>query len=122
MLREVIETTAEAARGMGGYAKFEPDGDGPISEREALEGINKIRNSIVGLQSINWSEHIYPLVSLLNRAGIEGLPYPEAKANYGTCLAQRDEAVALLKRVTERWNSGVPEKVEIDALLARIDP
>lgn len=84
--------------GRCGYdAQFEPLGNGPITPEEALEGINKIRNSIVGLQTINWSEHIYPLVSLLNRAGLEGMPYPEAKANFGTCLDQRNKAIALLK-------------------------
>lgn len=83
--------------GRCGYAQFEPLGNGPITPEEALEGINKIRNSIVGLQTINWSEHIYPLVSLLERAGIEGGGYPQNKANYGTCLAQRNEAIELLK-------------------------
>jgi hypothetical protein len=121
IIEEVIETTAEAAR-RDGYAKFEPDGKGPISEREALEGINKIRNSIVGLQNINWSEHIYPLVSLLNRAGLEGLDYPEAKANYGTCLEQRNEAVALLKEITGGWNQKSETVLKIRALLKRIDP
>ena len=33
--------------------------------RDALDEINDIRNSIIGLQAINWSEHIYPLVAVL---------------------------------------------------------
>jgi hypothetical protein len=37
----------------------------------ALAKINAIRNSIIGCQSINWSEHIYPLVAALNEAGIQ---------------------------------------------------
>lgn len=50
-----------------------------------------------GAQNINWSEHIYPLVALLNRAGYEGLPYPEARANLGTLLDFRDQALVLLR-------------------------
>ena len=55
--------------------------------RRALSQINAIRNSIVGFQAINWSEHIYPLVAALDEAGIEGLPYPKARENSGTLLA-----------------------------------
>jgi ribosomal protein L37E len=65
-------------------------------ERDALKGmgekVNAIRNSIIGLQSMNWSEHIYPLVATLNESGFKGLDYPEAKANMGTLLEQRDKA------------------------------
>jgi len=38
----------------------------------ALGKINDIRNSIIGCQTVNWSEHIYPLVAALEGAGIEG--------------------------------------------------
>lgn len=80
------------------YENFEPSGGSePISAEEALDGINRIRNSIVGAQAINWSEHIYPLVSLLNRVGQVGLAYPEAKANVGTLIDFRDEALVLLR-------------------------
>lgn len=57
---------------------------------EALAKINVIRNSIVGTQTLNWSEHVYPLVAALNEAGVKGLPYPEAKASVGTLIEQRD--------------------------------
>jgi hypothetical protein len=60
--------------------------------RIALSKINDIRNSIVGLQSFNFSEHAYPLVAALNDAGIAGLPYPEAKANVGTLLSRAEKA------------------------------
>ena len=40
------------------------------AERDALSAalgkINDIRNSIIATQSVNWSEHIYPLVAVLN--------------------------------------------------------
>jgi hypothetical protein len=52
----------------------------------AMEKINNIRNSIIGTQTINWSEHIYPLVAALSEAGLQGLPYPEARKNFGTLI------------------------------------
>jgi hypothetical protein len=79
--------------GRCGYEQFEPDNTStPITEQEALEGINAIRNSIIGAQAWNWSEHGYPLVSLLNRAGYEGLPYPEAKKNIGALIDRASQA------------------------------
>lgn len=85
-------------KGRCGYEQFEPDnGDEPIGRETALEGINAIRNSIVGAQAFNWSEHMYPLVSLLNRAGYRGLPYPEAKLNIGRLIDFREEALVLLR-------------------------
>ncbi len=85
-------------KGRCGYEQFEPDhGSEPITPAQALEGINAIRNSIIGAQTWNWSEHGYPLVSLLNRAGYEGLPYPEAKANVGTLLERIEELEGLIR-------------------------
>lgn len=52
----------------------------------ALTKINAIRNSIVGLQTINWSEHVYPLVAALNEAGYSAMQYEDAKQHYGTML------------------------------------
>ncbi|SFM09567.1 hypothetical protein [Pelosinus propionicus] len=51
-----------------------------------LEKINNIRNSIVGTQTINWSEHIYPLVAALNEAGLKGMGYPKARKYLGTLI------------------------------------
>lgn len=62
----------------------------------ALTKINAIRNSIIGLQTMNWSEHIYPLVAALNAAGIEGMDYPEARENFGTMLERTNAAEAEL--------------------------
>jgi hypothetical protein len=66
--------------------------------REALGKVNAIRNSIIGLQKINWSEHIYPLVAVLNEAGFVGMPYPEARENYGTMLERTLAAEARATR------------------------
>lgn len=91
--RETDESHDCPWKGRCGYEQFEPDNtDDPITHEQALDGINRIRNSIVGAQKINWSEHIYPLVSLLDRAGYEGLPYGEAQANIGIVLDRIDTA------------------------------
>ncbi len=58
----------------------------------ALAKVNEIRNSIIGLQKTNWSEHIYPLVAVLNAAGLQGMPYPEAFKNFGTMLERTNAA------------------------------
>jgi hypothetical protein len=97
ILDDVIRTKVEGIKADRPYANYEPDGDGPITLEQALEGINKIRNCIVGLQTLNWSEHIYPMVALLNRAGYKGLEYPENKENFGTLLDAYVEAIELLK-------------------------
>lgn len=68
----------------------------------ALNKINDIRNSIVGLQTMNWSEHIYPLVAALNEAGIEGMEYPEARENFGTLLERTNTAEAERNTLQQR--------------------
>lgn len=59
-----------------------------------LRKINEIRNSIVGAQTVNFSEHIYPLVAALNESGVQGLPYPEARENVGTLIDRANSAEA----------------------------
>lgn len=65
----------------------------------ALVKINDIRNSIIGCQTVNWSEHIYPLVAALEEAGIEGAGYPASRTNVGTMLertlAAENEVIGL---------------------------
>jgi hypothetical protein len=60
----------------------------------AIAKINKIRNDIVGSQAVNWSEHVYPLVAALNEAGVEGMPYPEAREVVATRIARLREVEA----------------------------
>ena len=67
----------------------------------ALGKINEIRNGIVGLQTTNWSEHVYPLVAILNSAGFKGMEYSEALANYGTSVERAVKAEAVLDRIME---------------------
>lgn len=77
----------------------------------ALAKINGIRNSIVGEQGFNFSEHAYPLVAALDEAGIEGEGYPKSRENFGTMLdrtnraeRERDEIRAVLRDYVEREN------------------
>jgi len=70
--------------------------------KKALGKINAIRNSIVGAQSVNWSEHIYPLVAALSEVGIDGLPYPECKKNIGTLLDRNAKCEAEIERLKAR--------------------
>jgi hypothetical protein len=68
--------------------------------RSALTKINVIRNSIIGLQTINWSEHIYPLVAALEAAGLHGMGYDEARGMFGTMLERTNVAEAEVERLT----------------------
>ena len=70
--------------------------------KTAINKVNDIRNSIIGLQKINWSEHIYPLVAALNEAGIEGMPYDEARGHFGTMLERTVKAEERIKELKEK--------------------
>lgn len=59
----------------------------------ALEKINAIRNSIIACQTVNWSEHVYPLVEALNGAGFAGKPWPADREHLGSVVQQRDAAL-----------------------------
>jgi DNA repair exonuclease SbcCD ATPase subunit len=122
-LREAL-LWLEAGRGFAGQVKALQDAiDELVAARVALEVINGIRNSVVGLQRLSWSEHIYPLVAALDAAGMEGLDYPEARANVGTLLErlataqrERDEARAELKELRSIlvwWNENVGDLEKI---------
>ncbi len=78
--------------------------------RAALTKINAIRNSIVGLQTISWSEHIYPLVATLNEAGIEGLGYPKSREYFGTMLERTNKAEARIEAL-EKARDALPRIV-----------
>jgi len=62
--------------------------------RVALVKIDAIRNSIIGFQNVGWSDHIYPLVAALEKAGFRGLGYEKAKANVQAMLDERAELEA----------------------------
>ena len=69
---------------------------------DALTKINAIRDSIVGSQTLNWSEHIYPLVAVLDRAGYVGVGYTASRANLGTLFEQNDTLKAELAEARGR--------------------
>ncbi|MBR8343038.1 hypothetical protein KDX40_04705 [Burkholderia ambifaria] len=96
--------------------------------RNALISINGIRNSIIGLHTLNWSEHVYPLVAALDAAGFEGMGYPEARAFYGTMLdrcnaAEKDAERYRLLRRGQIWSvlNGIGDMLRADELDAAID-
>jgi hypothetical protein len=81
---------------------------------EALTKINDIRNSIIGFQTMDWSEHIYPLVAALNAAGFDGMSYPEARKNFGTLLERTNAAEDALATA-----EAARLRAEVEALKAR---
>lgn len=79
-----------------------------VKELEALgEKVNAIRDSIVGAQAFNFSEHAYPLVAALDEAGFKGRPYPEARANVGTLIERANAAEARVKELEAELDEGV---------------
>jgi hypothetical protein len=77
--------------------------------REALRKISAIRDSIIGAQAVNWSEHIYPLVAALQKGGFEGLEYAEARKNVGTLL----DRIAELERADAKWREIAADHVDL---------
>ncbi|AMU17215.1 hypothetical protein A3203_30885 [Burkholderia cenocepacia] len=96
--------------------------------RNTLTSINGIRNSIIGLHKLNWSEHVYPLVAALDAAGFEGMEYPEARAFYGTMLdrcnaAEEDAERYRCLRRGQHWSvlNGIGDTLRADELDTAID-
>ena len=67
--------------------------------RGALLKIDAIRNSIVGCQTVNFSEHVYPLVAALEEAGFSGVGYDAARKNVGTLIERTTRAEAEVERL-----------------------
>jgi hypothetical protein len=65
----------------------------------ALTKISAIRDSIVGCQGFNFSEHAYPLVAALDAAGFEGACYEIASKNLGTLIERANKAEAEVDRM-----------------------
>lgn len=86
---------------------------------KALDEINAIRNSIVGAQALNWSEHAYPLVAILDRAGFKGLPYPEARQHVGTLL---ERIATAEQQVAKSFDDATATESLIQELLAALKP
>lgn len=82
---QIVELRAQLAAAEGKLAKLET----------LATKVDAIRNSIVGCQGFNFSEHAYPLVAALKEAGYEGQGYEIASKNLGTCI---ERAVSAEKR------------------------
>jgi hypothetical protein len=96
-----------------------------------LTKINDIRNSIIGCQTVNWSEHIYPLVAALEEAGFEGAGYPASRANVGTMLertlaAENEAAVfrtaleAITNPIAAMQRHAEAEGAKLDGMMANL--
>lgn len=48
-----------------------------LTPEEALAAINTLRSNVIATQSAGWSNLMYPLVAILNAAGIEQFDPPE---------------------------------------------
>lgn len=93
-----------------------------IEKRDkALNKINGIRNSIIGLQKINWSEHIYPLVAALNEADIQGMEYNDAREHFGTMLERTNKAEQELASLRKAMEEKDKVLEETDFLLAMLE-
>ena len=91
----------------------------------ALRKVSDIRDSIVGAQTFNFSEHAYPLVAVLDGAGFKGAGYEIARANLGTlidnCKRAADERDALreqLATMTGNWKLERGDRQHFEAELA----
>lgn len=103
-VRERDEARAEVERLENRVRKLESD----LAPLVVLAAeVNAIRNSIVGTQSLNWSEHAYPLVAALQKAGVSGLPYPEARARMGTLIERATKAEAEVERLRDDVKRGL---------------
>jgi hypothetical protein len=69
--------------------------------RTVLEKIHEIRNSIVGLQTVNWSEHIYPLVAALGEIGLNAEGYETSRPRFTTMLERTCAAEKKVKALQE---------------------
>lgn len=65
--------------------------------RAALEKIDAIRDSIIGFQTVGWSDHIYPLVAALKDAGFSGKGYDAMRTEIRTMLAAETKLAEVIK-------------------------
>ena len=110
---------ADAQALEGALAMTEKERDAAIARAEkaeaALAKINAIRDSIIGAQNINWSEHIYPLVAALNEAGFQGTPHKVARENLGTLIEQVKAAEARAEAAEKRVAELEPYRAKVES-------
>lgn len=86
--------------------------------RDALTKISVIRDSIIGTQGFNWSEHAYPLVAALDAAGFRGADYKISRENLGTLMGRLGAAEADRDALREQLNN---TRIELDGVRAGRD-
>lgn len=131
-LRTLLETPAYVDAPLGVVDLFAADLRALLDALAELEvfgrKVSAIRDSIVGSQQFNWSEHAYPLVAALGEAGFNGAGHEIASKNFGTLLdrlekaeAERDEAKEALDEFNTR-RDGTPATLAegIQAMRARL--
>lgn len=58
----------------------------PLSPEEALAALNELRSNIVATQTATWSNVAYPLVAILDAAGLERFePTAEQREQHLSC-------------------------------------
>ncbi len=90
-----------------GVVDFEP-GDVIVNVyklRTVLKKIHEIRNSIVGLATFNWSEHMYPLVAALGEIGLNAEGYEISRPRFTTMLERTLEAEKEVERLRGAYNT-----------------
>ena len=80
----------------------------------ALTKISAIRDSIVGMQGFNFSEHAYPLVAALGEAGFEGAGYEISRKNLGTLLERNAALEAALTKACSLLDDAVQLRRDAD--------
>jgi hypothetical protein len=89
------------------------------AERDEARGhlaeISAIRDSIVGAQTVNWSEHIYPLVNVLTRAGFKGVGFESARKNVGTLIERTKKLTTEIEMLTAERDEARRERDEVAA-------
>ena len=83
--------------------------------QKTLQKISDIRDSMIGLQQLNWSEHIYPLVAALDEAGFKGAGYKIARENAGTMF----DEIRVLRKALRAYVLGGHNQDEIDEWVAK---
>ena len=73
--------------------------------KSALTKISGIRDSMIGCQKVNWSEHVYPLVAALDETGFEGASYEVARDQIGTLLERTNKAEAEVEELRKDHRS-----------------
>ena len=96
-VRDRERVAPRLCRGTRPVTQREKDLETRVQQLEAaLHKINDIRNSLIGLQTFNWSEHAYPLVAALDAAGFEGMNFDAAFHYYGSLLDRAVKAEGAL--------------------------